>query len=177
MGYEIAGALGSKLAEPSREVYAMAGDGSFLMLHSELVTSLQEGVKINVLLFDNASFGCINNLQMEQGVDALCTELRYRDGDKPIREGEFMNIDFAKVAEGYGCVTYTARTEDELRAALADALKQSRSTLIDIKVAPKTMTHGYDGWWNVGVTQNARTAKQESAKKDRAEHLSRARKY
>ena len=102
MGYEIAGALGSKLAEPSREVYAMAGDGSFLMLHSELVTSLQEGVKINVLLFDNASFGCINNLQMEQGVDALCTELRYRDGDKPIREGEFMNIDFAKVAEGYG---------------------------------------------------------------------------
>ena len=177
MGYEIAGALGSKLAEPSREVYAMAGDGSFLMLHSELVTSLQEGVKINVLLFDNASFGCINNLQMEQGVDALCTELRYRDGDKPIREGEFMNIDFAKVAEGYGCVTYTARTEDELRAALADALKQSRSTLIDIKVAPKTMTHGYDGWWNVGVTQNPRTAKQESAKKDRAEHLGRARKY
>lgn len=177
MGYEIAGALGSKLAEPSREVYAMAGDGSFLMLHSELVTSLQEGVKINVLLFDNASFGCINNLQMEQGVDALCTELRYRDGDKPIREGEFMNIDFAKVAEGYGCVTYTSRTEDELRAALADALKQSRSTLIDIKVAPKTMTHGYDGWWNVGVTQNARTAKQESAKKDRAEHLGRARKY
>ena len=177
MGYEIAGALGSKLAEPNREVYAMAGDGSFLMLHSELVTSLQEGVKINVLLFDNASFGCINNLQMEQGVDALCTELRYRDGDKPIREGEFMNIDFAKVAEGYGCVTYTARTEDELRAALADALKQSRSTLIDIKVAPKTMTHGYDGWWNVGVTQNARTAKQESAKKDRAEHLGRARKY
>ena len=177
MGYEIAGALGSKLAEPNREVYAMAGDGSFLMLHSELVTSLQEGVKINVLLFDNASFGCINNLQMEQGLDALCTELRYRDGDKPIREGEFMNIDFAKVAEGYGCVTYTARTEDELRAALADALKQSRSTLIDIKVAPKTMTHGYDGWWNVGVTQNPRTAKQESAKKDRAEHLSRARKY
>ena len=177
MGYEIAGALGSKLAEPSREVYAMAGDGSFLMLHSELVTSLQEGVKINVLLFDNASFGCINNLQMEQGLDALCTELRYRDGDKPIREGEFMNIDFAKVAEGYGCVTYTARTEDELRAALADALKQSRSTLIDIKVAPKTMTHGYDGWWNVGVTQNPRTAKQESAKKDRAEHLGRARKY
>ena len=177
MGYEIAGALGSKLAEPNREVYAMAGDGSFLMLHSELVTSLQEGVKINVLLFDNASFGCINNLQMEQGVDALCTELRYRDGDKPIREGEFMNIDFAKVAEGYGCVTYTARTEDELRAALAGALKQSRSTLIDIKVAPKTMTHGYDGWWNVGVTQNARTAKQEGAKKDRAEHLGRARKY
>ncbi len=177
MGYEIAGALGSKLAEPGREVYAMVGDGSFFMLHSELITALQEGVKINVLLFDNASFGCINNLQMEQGVDALCTELRYRDGDKPIREGEFMNIDFAKVAEGYGCKAYTARSIEELREAIADSLKQKVSTLIDIKVAPKTMTHGYDGWWNVGVTQNPRTKKQESARKDRAEHLSRARKY
>lgn len=177
MGYEIAGALGSKLAEPEREVYAMAGDGSFLMLHSELVTALQEGVKINVLLFDNASFGCINNLQMEQGVNALCTELRYRRGDDPIRGGEFMNIDFAKVAEGYGCKGYTARTREELCAAIKDALNQEVSTLIDIKVAPKTMTHGYDGWWNVGVTQNPRTAGQEEAKKEREKHLSKARKY
>ena len=177
MGYEIAGALGSKLAEPGKEVYAMVGDGSFFMLHSELVTALQERVKINVLLFDNASFGCINNLQMEQGVDALCTELRYRDGDKPVRGGEFMNVDFAKVAEGYGCKSYTARTTEELRAALRDSLKQSVSTLIDIKVAPKTMTHGYDGWWNVGVTQAPRTEKQKKALKEREEHLLRARKY
>ena len=177
MGYEIAGALGSKLAEPEKEVYAMVGDGSFFMLHSELVTALQERVKINVLLFDNASFGCINNLQMEQGVDALCTELRYRDGDKPVRGGEFMNVDFAKVAEGYGCKSYTARTIEELRAALRDSLKQSVSTLIDIKVAPKTMTHGYDGWWNVGVTQAPRTEKQKKALKEREEHLLRARKY
>lgn len=177
MGYEIAGALGSKLAEPEKEVYAMVGDGSFFMLHSELVTALQERAKINVLLFDNASFGCINNLQMEQGVDALCTELRYRDGDKPVRGGEFMNVDFAKVAEGYGCKSYTARTIEELRAALRDSLKQSVSTLIDIKVAPKTMTHGYDGWWNVGVTQAPRTEKQKKALKEREEHLLRARKY
>ncbi len=77
MGYEIAGCLGSKLACPNKEVYAMVGDGSYLMLHSEMVTAIQEGIKINVLLFDNSSFGCINNLQMGQGVDALCTELRY----------------------------------------------------------------------------------------------------
>ncbi|MDE6372252.1 MAG: 3D-(3,5/4)-trihydroxycyclohexane-1,2-dione acylhydrolase (decyclizing), partial [Clostridia bacterium] len=78
MGYEIAGCLGSKMARPDKEVYAMVGDGSYLMLHSEMVTAIQEGIKINVLLFDNASFGCINNLQMGQGVDSLCTELRYR---------------------------------------------------------------------------------------------------
>ena len=85
--------------------------------------------------------------------------------------------DFAKVAEGYGCKSYTARTIEELRAALRDSLKQSVSTLIDIKVAPKTMTHGYDGWWNVGVTQAPRTEKQKKALKEREEHLLRARKY
>ena len=88
-----------------------------------------------------------------------------------------MNVDFAKVAEGYGCKSYTARTIGELRAALRDSLKQSVSTLIDIKVAPKTMTHGYDGWWNVGVTQAPRTEKQKKALKEREEHLLRARKY
>ncbi|MDE6474638.1 MAG: 3D-(3,5/4)-trihydroxycyclohexane-1,2-dione acylhydrolase (decyclizing), partial [Clostridia bacterium] len=149
MGYEIAGCLGSKMARPDKEVYAMVGDGSYLMLHSEMVTAIQEGIKINVLLFDNASFGCINNLQMGQGVDSLCTELRYRDGDKPIREGRFLNIDYAMSAKGYGFVTYTARNEKQLEEAIADSLKQTTSTLIDIKVLPKSMTHGYDGWWNV----------------------------
>ena len=177
MGYEIAGCLGSKMAMPNQEVYAMVGDGSYLMLHSEMVTALQEGIKMNVLLFDNASFGCINNLQMGQGVDSLCTELRYRDGDKPIREGKFMNIDFAMSARGYGFVTYTARNEQELRDAIADSLKQTTSTLIDIKVLPKSMTHGYDGWWHVGCTQNPHNAKQKSAIAEREKMLDKARKY
>ena len=177
MGYEIAGCLGSKIAAPDKEVYAMVGDGSYLMLHSEMVTAVQEGIKMNVLLFDNASFGCINNLQMEQGVDALCTELRYRDGDKPIREGKFMNIDYAMSAKGYGFVTYTARNEKELREALADSLKQTSSTLIDIKVLPKSMTHGYGGWWNVGCTQNQRSQKGKEALANKEKMLEKARKY
>lgn len=177
MGYEIAGCLGSKIAAPDKEVYAMVGDGSYLMLHSEMVTAVQEGIKMNVLLFDNASFGCINNLQMEQGVDALCTELRYRDGDKPIREGKFMNIDYAMSAKGYGFVTYTARNEKELREALADSLKQTSSTLIDIKVLPKSMTHGYGGWWNVGCTQNPRSQKGKEALANKEKMLEKARKY
>jgi 3D-(3,5/4)-trihydroxycyclohexane-1,2-dione acylhydrolase (decyclizing) len=124
MGYEIAGALGAKLACPDKEVYALVGDGSYNMLHSEMLTAIQEGKKINILLFDNASFGCINNLQMNQGINALCTEFRYRDGDKPIREGEFINIDYAMSARGYGFVTYTARTAEELEKALIDSKKQ-----------------------------------------------------
>lgn len=150
MGYEAAAALGCKLAEPEREVYAMLGDGSFLMLHSEFITSLQEGKKINLLLFDNCGFGCINNLQMSNGVGNLATEFRYRD-DSGELQGGLIPIDFAKVAEGYGARGYTARTPEELEAALEDAKKQKVSTLIDIKVLPKTMTDGYDSWWNVGV--------------------------
>lgn len=150
MGYEAAAALGCKLAEPEREVYAMLGDGSFLMLHSEFITSLQEGKKVNLLLFDNCGFGCINNLQMSNGIGNLATEFRYRD-DKGELQGGLIPIDFAKVAEGYGAKGYTAHTLEELEAALEDAKKQKVSTLIDIKVLPKTMTDGYNSWWNVGT--------------------------
>ena len=177
MGYEIAGAFGSKLAYPDREVYAFSGDGSYNMLHSEMITALQEGKKINVLLFDNASFGCINNLQMGQGIEALCTESRYRVGDEPIRNGEFMNIDYAACAKGYGYVTYTAKTMNELEAALLDSMKQIKPTLIDIKVLPKSMTDGYGGWWNVGCSDIPRTEKGKEALKEKTEHLLEARKY
>lgn len=177
MGYEIAGSLGCKMAFPDREIYAMVGDGSYLMMHTEMVTALQEGLKINIMLFDNASFGCINNLQMGQGIDSLCTELRYRNGDAPIRKGKFMNIDYAMSAKGYGFTTYTAHNEEELRQAISASLKEQNSTLIDIKVLPKSMTHGYDGWWNVGCTQNPRTSKQKEALQEKQKMLEKARRY
>ncbi|NCA92368.1 3D-(3,5/4)-trihydroxycyclohexane-1,2-dione acylhydrolase (decyclizing) [bacterium] len=177
MGYEIAGAFGAKLAFPNREVYAFCGDGSYNMLHSEMLTALQENKKINVLLFDNASFGCINNLQMGQGVDALCTESRFREGDNPIRKGEFMNIDYAMCAKGYGFVAYTAKTMAELEEALIDAKKQTKSTLIDIKVLPKTMTDGYGGWWNVGVSDMPYTERGVKALEERTTKLKEAKLY
>ncbi|MBR5202772.1 MAG: 3D-(3,5/4)-trihydroxycyclohexane-1,2-dione acylhydrolase (decyclizing), partial [Clostridia bacterium] len=94
MGYEIAGALGSKMAHPECESYAMCGDGSYLMLHSELVTAIQEKQKINVLLFDNSGFGCINNLEMSNGIGNLATEFRYRDDNGNLL-GDLIPIDFA----------------------------------------------------------------------------------
>ncbi len=175
MGYEIAGALGSKLAAPDREVYAMVGDGSYLMLHSELVTAVQEDVKIDVLLFDNSGFGCINNLQMEQGMDSNATEFRERTPSG--LNGPLMIIDYAMSARAYGLVTYTVHTLDELDAALDDARRQTRSTLIDIKTLPKTMTHGYGAWWHVGIGGVSEKESVRAAHKRRNEGLGKARKY
>lgn len=177
MGYEIAGSLGVKLAEPDKEVYAMTGDGSYLMLHSELVTSLQEGKKINVLLFDNSGFGCINNLQMENGMDSFGTEFRKRNPVTGKLDGPVMTIDYAKAAEGYGAKTYSVRTIAELEAAIVDAKRQAVSTLIDIKVLPKTMTHGYDSWWNVGLAEVAEKESILTAYKNKQVNLEKARTY
>ncbi len=176
MGYEVCAALGAKLAAPSQEVYALCGDGAFLMLHSELVTSLQEGRKINVLLFDNCGFGCINNLQMSSGIGNLATEFRYRDEHGGLNGG-LIPINYAMVAGGYGCKTYTATDLKELKAALEDAKRQTVSTLIDIKVLPKTMTDGYDAWWNVGLASTTCNEKQKAARDSLLLKRAKARKY
>lgn len=153
MGYEISGALGVKMAEPDREVYALVGDGGFLMLHSELVTAIQERRKINVVLFDNGGFQCIHGLQNGQGSEGFGNEFRFRSEETGRLTGDYMPIDFAAVAKGFGAVAYTVRTIDELRQALEDAKKQTVSTLIDIKVLPRTGMPGYDSWWRLGVAE------------------------
>ncbi|MBQ7247447.1 MAG: 3D-(3,5/4)-trihydroxycyclohexane-1,2-dione acylhydrolase (decyclizing) [Lachnospiraceae bacterium] len=177
MGYEVSGALGVKYAIGDRDVYAMAGDGSFVMLHSELLTALQEHVKINVCLFNNASFGCINNLQVGHGNDTLCTELRFR-GEDGTHSGSFMPVDFAKIAEGYGCRSYTIHTLEELREAIADAKKvEGVPVLFDIRVLPKSMTEGYGSWWRVGDTEVSENPKNTAAYEDHLAHVRDARKY
>jgi len=178
MGYEIAGALGVKLAVgEEREVYAFCGDGSFNMLHGELITAVQEGKKIVVCLFDNASFGCINNLQVGHGNDTLCTELRARGGDGAL-SGPFLNIDYAKVMEAYGGVGIPVRTMDELTAAMARAKQvRGKPVLLDIKVLPKTMTDGYSSWWRVGDTEVSENPRNLAAYEDHLSHVKDARKY
>ncbi|OJE19413.1 3D-(3,5/4)-trihydroxycyclohexane-1,2-dione acylhydrolase (decyclizing) [Bacillus thuringiensis] len=177
MGYEVAGALGAKLAEPSKEVYAMVGDGSYQMLHSELVTSLQENKKINVLLFDNSGFGCINNLQMGNGMGSFGTEFRYRNQETRKLNGAIMKIDFAASAAGYGVKTYRVTSIEQLQEALKDAKKQTVSTLIDIKVLPKTMTNGYDSWWHVGVAEVSNSQSVQTAYESKVSNLQKARPY
>ncbi|MEZ3416974.1 3D-(3,5/4)-trihydroxycyclohexane-1,2-dione acylhydrolase (decyclizing) [Pantoea dispersa] len=177
MGYEVNAALGVKLAQPQREVYAMVGDGSFMMLHSELVTSIQERAKINVILLDNMTNGCINNLQMEHGMDSFNTEFRFRNPQGGKLDGGFVPVDFAAIAAGYGCKTYRVTTLEQLKAALEDAQQQTVSTLIDIKVLPKTMVHKYFSWWHVGVAQASTSERTQQVADKLNQHIQQARKY
>ena len=177
MGYEINAALGVKIAHPQREVYALLGDGSYMMLHSELVTSIQEHRKINVVLFDNMTNGCINNLEIGHGMDSYGTEFRFRNKDTNKLDGGFVPVDFAMNAASYGCKTYKVTTEEELYAALADAKKQTVSTLIDVKVLPKTMVHGYGDWWNVGLASVSEKDTVKEAYEELRQRRSEARRY
>lgn len=159
MGYEVAATLGVKMVEPDNEVYCVVGDSSFQMMHSEIMTIMQERKKVNILIFDNCGFGCINNLEMNNGIGSLATEFRYTDGKKPT--GDLIPVDYAKIGEGYGLKSYTCRTIQELVDALEDAKKQTVACLFDLKVLPKTMTDGYESWWNVGI---ATTSQKESVR-------------
>jgi len=160
MGYEVAATLGVKFAEPDNEVYCVVGDSSFQMLHSEIMTIMQEKKKVNILIFDNCGFGCINNLEMNHGIGSIATEFRYTDGKKPC--GDLIAVDYAMVGRGYGLKTYTCKTIAELEAALEDAKTQEIACLFDLKVIPKTMTDGYESWWNVGI---ATTSEKDSVRK------------
>lgn len=175
MGYEVAATLGVKFAEPENEVYCVVGDSSFQMLHSEIMTIMQERQKVNILIFDNCGFGCINNLEMNHGIGSLATEYRYTDGKKPT--GDLIPVDYAKIGEGYGLKTYTCRTIGELEDALKDAKSQEKACLFDLKVIPKTMSDGYESWWNVGLADVSQKASVKEAWEKVLEGRNEARKY
>lgn len=153
MGYEVAGAFGVKLADPQKDVYALVGDGSYLMLHSELYTSLQEQKKITVLLLDNSGYQCIHNLQRSHGSNGFGNEFRYRSSETGRLTGNVMPIDFCQYAQSLGAKGYRANTIQQLRHALEEAKKDDVSVLIDIKVLPGTGTDNYESWWRVATAE------------------------
>lgn len=177
MGYEIAAAVGAKMAEPHREVFALVGDGSYVMLHSELLTAIQEGIKINIVVFDNAGYQCIDNLQTSQGITKFGNDLRRRDPGTGRLTGGLISLDFAKNGESYGARGYSVATMDQFRAAVKSALAGSVSTVIDAKVTPKSMTHDYESWWRVGTAQVSQNPKVEAAARKITKEVESARKF
>ncbi len=150
MGYEVAGALGVKLAEPAREVYALLGDGSYLMMANELLTSVQEGRKITVVLLDNHGYQCIHNLQRGCGGRSYGNEFRARvDG---ALSGPPVTVDFVKNAASLGAVTFTATTRAELERALDDARREPGSCLVYVPLEEPSRLPG-TSWWDVPVAE------------------------
>jgi 3D-(3,5/4)-trihydroxycyclohexane-1,2-dione acylhydrolase (decyclizing) len=151
MGYEIAGGLGSKMANPNREVYVMAGDGSYLMMAQEIVTSIQEGYKLNIVLLDNHGFSSIGGLSRGSGNEGLGTNYRYRRGDK--YDGELLPVDFAANAASLGACTIRAKTYEELRNALVTARKHDRTSVIVVETSYDDRVPGYESWWDVAIAE------------------------
>jgi len=151
MGYEIAGGLGAKMANPNREVYVMVGDGSYLMMAQEIVTSLQEGVKLNIVLLDNHGFSSIGGLSRGCGNEGMGTNYRFRRGDK--YDGDTVPVDFAANAASLGAWTIRAKTHDELCNAFAAARKQDRTSVVVVETSYDERVSGYESWWDVPIAE------------------------
>ena len=172
MGYEIAGGLGVKLADRSREVYVMVGDGSYLMMSQEIVTSIQERAKLTILLVDNEGFASIGGLSRSKGMAGFGTRYRFRsDGslgdDDKHNDGERLPVDLARNAEGLGAHVFRTRNVEELRDAINASKKVDRTVVIYIPADRYESVPSYDGWWEVPV---AEVADSKEVQKARAEH-------
>ena len=160
MGYEIAGGLGAKMAHPDREVYVLVGDGSYLMLHTELLTSLQLGYKINVVLLDNRGFGCINRLQKGCGSPPFGN--LFEQGPA---------VDFVANAKSYGCQAAKVHTLDELRQAIHDNREHAESCVTVIDTDPQYGSPGY-AWWDVAVAERSVEKTVQTARREYEAKLS-----
>ncbi len=154
MGYEIAAGLGVKMAAPDREVYVMVGDGSYLMLNAELVTAVQEGVKIIVILVINHGFQSIGALSESVGVERFGTKYRFRDATGQLT-GATLPVDLAANAASLGATVLRAATIEEFRDALATARSSSMTTVIEIETDPMVPAPDSASWWDVPVAEVA----------------------
>ena len=153
MGYEIAGGIGVKMAEPDRDVFVMVGDGSYLMMATELVTAVQEGVKVIVVLVQNHGFASIGSLSDSIGSQRFGTSLRYRDPATGRLNGDVLPIDLAANAASLGVVAMRARTIGELTDALVAARSERGPVLVEIETDPLVPAPGSDSWWDVPVAE------------------------
>lgn len=177
MGYEIAGALGVKMAAPDREVLVMCGDGSYLMLHTEIVTSLQEGYKLTIILVDNSGFQCIRGLQTSSGSPSFGNELRFRDQETNHLSGRFVPVDFAANAASLGANAFCANNERELREALVQARASDRIALVWVRVDTETYVPSYESWWDVPIAEVSSEESVRVARKDYEQQLARQRTF
>jgi 3D-(3,5/4)-trihydroxycyclohexane-1,2-dione acylhydrolase (decyclizing) len=175
MGYEIAGGLGVKMAAPDRDVYVMVGDGSYLMMAQEIVTSVQEGYKLIIVLVDSGGFASIGGLSRAVGSGGFGTEYRFRNPQTGRLDGAALPVDLAANAESLGARVFRASNRASLDRALTQARAADRTSVVFVPVDPAARVPGYGAWWDVAVSevseqpsvQNARSEYDKERKKQR----------
>jgi 3D-(3,5/4)-trihydroxycyclohexane-1,2-dione acylhydrolase (decyclizing) len=153
MGYEIPAAMGVKVADPEREVYVFVGDGTYLMMPSEITTSLQEGVKLTIVVADNHGFASIGGLSQSLGSGGFGTRFRLRGEQTQQLDGEVMQVDYAANARSLGAEAVCVSTITDFRQALQNARKAQRTTVIVVETEREVRVPGYDSWWDVAVAE------------------------
>ncbi len=171
MGYEVAGGIGIKMADPSREVYVMVGDGSYQMMSNEIATSVQEGYKLSIVLLDNHGFSSIGGLSQSVGCDGFGTDFKYRQEESGQLDGAYLPVDFVANAASLGAHAVRARTHDDLKQALQDMKSIDRTTVIVIETDKESRVPGYESWWDVPVAQVSDTESVKLARKDYDEQV------
>ena len=165
MGYEIAGGLGVKFAKEEGDVFVMVGDGSYLMMHTEIVTSLQEDKKLIIVLLDNHGFGSINGLSKSCGSLGFGNRFRYRDPKIGKLTGDFLEIDYLKNARSLGAHGVEAKTRNQFNNALLEARDSTRTTVIVVELEP-SRGPSYDSWWDVPIAEVSDMPSVQQARKD-----------
>ncbi len=154
MGYEIAGGLGAKMACPDREIYIIQGDGGYLMMPSEIVTSLQEGYKLTIILINNHGFASIGGLSKSIGSEGFGTQYSYRDQDSGQLEGKHLPVDLAANAESLGAKVFKAADIASFNEALKKAKQEAITSVVYIETVPERKIAGYGyAWWDVPVAE------------------------
>ena len=153
MGYEIAGGLGVKIADSSREVYVLVGDGSYLMMSSEIVTALQEGYKLTIVVLNNYGFSSIGGLSQALGSGGFGTNYKMRSSESGQLDGPRLEVDFAANAASLGAQVERATTREDLERVLELARQNDRTTVIVVEVDKEVRVPGYESWWDVPVAE------------------------
>jgi 3D-(3,5/4)-trihydroxycyclohexane-1,2-dione acylhydrolase (decyclizing) len=153
MGYEIAGGLGAKMADPDREVFVMVGDGSYLMMAQEIVTAVSEGVKLTIVVVQNHGFASIGALSESVGSQRFGTRYRYRDPATGALDGDLLPVDLAANAASLGADVRSVTTIDELEDALRAARDADRTTVVHVQTDPLVSAPSSEAWWDVPVAE------------------------